>query len=125
MIFILDKLTVVSDCTDQVRTKLAAALRCPVNMVVVEWLTLDGGRRFPRMTVEFPAAIPPSHIDVNDPEQLAQWRAEVEEMPRVDEFLRAKGIEDPERVILHHTALLVRTAEERLAALARSTQASP
>lgn len=99
------------------RDRIAAALQVASNLVVIRWEKRKDGTVFPEISVSLPPAIPPATVDVNDPQQMEAWQREVADMPGIEEFLKARGVDDPGKVLDLYVKKMVAELRIRMTAL--------
>ena len=117
MIFVVTPDTVAVEVIAAYRGKLAGALRIPESMVTVTLEPNGNGGATPKVDVELPPATPPSTLDVNDPVQMAAWEKDVADMPGITEFIQARGVPHPDRVIDLYVNVMMMELRKRLMAL--------
>lgn len=115
MIFVLSRDAIALDVLASYRVKLAHALEIPESMVSIQ-LERHGDQARPRVDIELPPAMPPATVDVNDPVQMREWEESVRDMPGVMDFLKAKGIDQPQRVIDLYVQVMMQEMSKRIAA---------
>jgi len=119
VIFILNRQTVLMDVSRLLIERIASGFDIPPGLVTVTWKAEDGGIK-PQVDIELPAPIPPSSLDVTNPEALAQWERECAELPGIMEFLKEKGVGDPNVLLKHHVAMALLDLRKRMEGLRRA-----
>lgn len=121
MLILVTKQTVLLDVSRLCVERIAHAFQMAPGLIRVTWKT-EGGTLKPEVDIEMPPILPPASLDVNDPSALAQWEAECADLPGIMEFLRAKDVGDPAKIIEHQVVLMVQELKVRMAAVVRSFQ---
>lgn len=116
MLWLLTPETIVVEMTNAYRVKLAEALHLPVANVAITWERGEDGKPRPRADVSLPAPLPPADLDVNDPEAMAAWERDTADLPGLEDFLRAKGVEQPRRVVDLYVQAMLGEIRRRCAA---------
>lgn len=112
--------TVLAEVSQAARTRIAQALRVPLDWVSLTWVPLEGGDHRsirPQVDVELPPNPPPADMDVNDPVAWAAWEKEVDALPGIGDVLKARGVDQPEKAIAFHVRWVMSELAARMKGL--------
>jgi hypothetical protein len=115
VLILVTKQTVLMDVSRLMIERLARALRVEPSLVKVNWVQ-ENGSISPRIDVELPPIIPPADVDVTDPVAMAAWEAGNADLPGIYDFLKARGIDNPEAIIKHQVAVSMADLKARMGA---------